>query len=137
MVGQQIGMFSQAVRCAFDLRDDRVMQQPVEQRRGDHAIAEHLTPFAEAAIGRQDDRAALVAGVDELEEQSAADGQVTDLVDDEQVVAGKEAHELRQVAFPLGLGHRVDDLGQRAEVDALASAYGFHAQRNGRLCCSP
>lgn len=72
------------VRCAFDLYDDRVMQQPVEQRRSDHAIAEHFTPFAEAAIGRQDDRAALVTGVDELEEQIAAvgaDGQVTDLVD--------------------------------------------------------
>lgn len=113
-----------------------MVQQPVEQRCGDHAVGEHVAPFAEAAIGRQDDRAALVAGVDELKEQIAAvgaDGQVTDLVDDEQAVACKEAHALRQVSLPLGLGHRVDDLGQRAEVHALASAHGFHAQRNGQV----
>ena len=136
MVGQQIGVFSQAIRCGFDLHDDRVVQQAVEQRRGHHAVTEHVAPFTEAAIGRQDDRAALVAGVDELEEQIAAvgaDGQVADLVDDEQAVTGKEAHALRQVAFPFGLGHRVHDLGQRAEVDALASAYGFHAQRIGQM----
>lgn len=69
MVRQQIGVFSQAVRCAFDLHDDRVVQQPVEQRRGHHAVAEHITPFTEAAVGRQDDRAALVADVDELEDR--------------------------------------------------------------------
>jgi hypothetical protein len=51
-----------------------VVQQPVEQRRGDNAIAEYITPFAEAAVGRQDDRAAFVAGIDELEEQVAAVG---------------------------------------------------------------
>lgn len=136
MVRQQIGVFSQAVRCAFDLHDDRVVQQPVEQRRSHHAVAEHVAPFTDAAIGRRDDRAALVAGVDELEEQIAtvgADGQVADLVDDEQAVTGKEAHALRQVALSLGLGHRVGDLGQRAEVDALVSAHGFRVHRNGQV----
>ncbi len=50
MVRQQIGVFSQAVRCAFDLHDDRVVQQPVEQRRGHHAVAEHVTPFTRRQI---------------------------------------------------------------------------------------
>jgi hypothetical protein len=97
------------------LHDDRVVQQPVEQRRGDHAIAEHVAPFTEAAVGRQDDRATFIAGIDELEKQVAAigaDRQVPDLVDDEQAVARKEAQSLRQIAFALGLRHRVDDLCQ-------------------------
>ncbi|MDR6504065.1 hypothetical protein J2785_007259 [Burkholderia ambifaria] len=33
----------------------------------------------------------------------------------------------------IGFGHRVHDLGQRAEVDALAGTHGFHAQRNGQM----
>jgi hypothetical protein len=47
------------------------MQQPVEQRRCYDTVAEHLTPFAEAAIRREDDCAALVTCADELEDQVA------------------------------------------------------------------
>ena len=61
-------MFSEPVAVAGDLDHDGVMQQPIQERGGHHGVAEHLAPLAEAAIGRQDDRAALVAGVDELEE---------------------------------------------------------------------
>lgn len=60
-----------------------------------------------------------LGGVNELEEQIAAvgaDGQVADLVDDQQAVTGEKAHALRQVALPLGLAHPVQDLGRRAKV---------------------
>ena len=45
-------MGAQAVAGAFDLDDDGVMQQPVEQRGGDDRIAEHLAPFGEASVFR-------------------------------------------------------------------------------------
>jgi hypothetical protein len=79
----EVGVFAQPVRVALDGDDHRVVQQPVEQRGGDHGVAEDLGPLAEAAVAGQDHRAALVAGVDELEEQVAAAGahrQVAELV---------------------------------------------------------
>jgi hypothetical protein len=57
-------MLAQPVAGAFDLDDDGVMQEPIEERGGDHGIAEHLAPLGEAAIGSQEHGAALVAGVD-------------------------------------------------------------------------
>jgi hypothetical protein len=62
-------------------------KQPIEQRRGRHRVAKDVAPFCEAAIGGEDHGAALIASVDELEEQIAAagdDGQVSDFVDDKQ-----------------------------------------------------
>ena len=49
-----------------------MVKQAIEQRRGDHGVAKNFTPFGEAAIGGEDHGAALLAGIDELEEQIAA-----------------------------------------------------------------
>jgi hypothetical protein len=49
-----------------------MMKEAIEQRGGDDRIAEHLAPFCKATIGGQDPGPALVARVDELEEQVAA-----------------------------------------------------------------
>jgi len=38
-------MLAHAVAGAFDLHDDGMMQEPVEQRGGDDGIAEHVAPF--------------------------------------------------------------------------------------------
>ena len=80
-------MMAQAIAGAFDLDDDGVVEQAVEERGGDDGVAEDLAPFGEAAVGGQDHGAAFVAGIDELEEGVAAtgdDGQVADLVDDQE-----------------------------------------------------
>jgi hypothetical protein len=41
---------AQAVAGAFDLDDDGMVEQPVEQRGGDDGVAEDLAPFGEAAV---------------------------------------------------------------------------------------
>ena len=64
----KVGVGAEAVACPFDLNDDGVVQEPIEQRGGDDGIAEDLAPFGEAAVRGQDHGAFLVAGVDELEE---------------------------------------------------------------------
>ena len=46
-----------------------MMQQPVEQSRGDHGIAEKLAPVAEVLVAGQDDAAMLVAFGDQSEEK--------------------------------------------------------------------
>jgi len=48
--GHQIGVLAHAIAGAFDLNDDSVVEQPVEQRGGDDGIAEDLAPFGEAAV---------------------------------------------------------------------------------------
>ena len=39
----QVGVLAHAVAGAFDVHDDSVVQQPVEQGGGDHGIAEYFT----------------------------------------------------------------------------------------------
>ena len=92
-----------------------MMKQPIQQRGGDDGIAEDLAPFGKAAIGGEDHGAALVAGVDELEEQIAAavnDRQVADFVDDQERGPAKEPDALAQSAFAFGLGESAEDVGQ-------------------------
>ena len=93
-------------------------------------------PFAEPAIGREDERAFLVPGVDELEEQIGAAGrdrQVADFIDDQQRVAGKISYPLNEPSLPLCLGERGHDIRQRAEVDTLAGFDGFDTKRDGKM----
>ena len=68
----QIGVLPEAVACTLDLDNDGMVQQPVEQCRGDNRIAEDIAPFCEAAVRSENHGALFVAGVDELEEQVAA-----------------------------------------------------------------
>jgi len=71
----------------MDFERHGVMQQSIEDRGGDDAIAEDLTPGAEAVVAGEDHRAALVVSRDQLEEQvctEPVDRQVSDLVDDRQ-----------------------------------------------------
>ena len=67
--------------------DVAVMQQPVEDRRGDDRVAEHAALFGHRAVARHQHRAALVATADPLEEQVCRIGlerQVAQLVDHQQ-----------------------------------------------------
>jgi len=83
-----------------------MMKEAVEQRGGDDRIAEHLAPFCKATIGGEDHGAALVAGVDELEEQIAAardDRQISDLVHDQEGMSAKEVCVQPVSATPLAV----------------------------------
>ena len=90
----EIGVLPQAVAGAFDLHDDGVVQQPVEQGGGDNGIAEHLAPFSEAAVRGQDHGAAFVASVDQLKEQVAPAGHDREIAD--LIALGALTFRLRQ-----------------------------------------
>jgi len=101
--------------------DHGVVQQAIQQGSCDHGVAKDLTPFGKAAVGGQDHGAALAACVDQLEEQvpgGGAEGDVADLVDDEQLGAAEIADALAQASLAISLGQAVEDVGERAEVDA-------------------
>ena len=55
----EVVVFSKPEAGAFDLYDDGVMQQPVEQSGREHRVAEHIARFSEATIGGQDHGASL------------------------------------------------------------------------------
>src|SRR5215203_2362214 len=127
-------MLAKPVARSFDLNDTGVVKQAIEKRGGDHRIPEDIAPLSEATVRGQDHRTALVAGVDELEEQVAPAGddrEVADLVDDEQGRAAEEADSLPELALPFRLGEHRDDISQCREVDTAPSLYGLDAERDG------
>ena len=132
-------MLAQPVAGALDLHDDGMVEQAVKQRRGDDRIAKDVTPFGEAAIGREDHRAAFVACGDELEEQITAAGhdrQVADLVDDQQRGPGKEPDAFMQSTFALGAGKLTEQIGQCAEIDAAACLHRLDTERDRQVAFS-
>ncbi len=82
--------FAQSVALALERDHGRMVDEPVDQRGGDHGVAEDLAPLLEAAVAGDDDRAGFVAAGDQCEEQVGGlpfEWQVADLVDDQEVVA--------------------------------------------------
>ena len=113
-----------------------MVDEPVDQRRGDHLIAEDLAPSLEAAVGGDDDRAALIAAGDEREEQVgglALEGQVTDLVDDDEPVALDPTQlGVERVRVLRGL-KPVDPLLGGRERDPLPALAGLDRQRDRQV----
>src|SRR5262245_57317030 len=56
----------QSVTLAPDVERRRVVQQPVQDRRGDDRVAEDRAPLPVALVARQDDAPPLIAGRDQL-----------------------------------------------------------------------
>jgi hypothetical protein len=136
MFGDEIGMGTQAVACAFDLHDDGVVEQSVEECSGDDRITEEVAPLGETPVRGQDHGALFVACVDQLEEEIGAiggDGQIADLVDDQQGCAAVEADLLDQAALSFSPGQPLDQLGKGAAVDALARLDRGNTKGSGKM----
>ena len=46
----EVCMSSQLVDCTFDLNDDCMMQEAVQQGGRDDRVTKHFSPFGEAAV---------------------------------------------------------------------------------------
>ncbi|GJE68457.1 hypothetical protein LNAOJCKE_5701 [Methylorubrum aminovorans] len=113
-----------------------MVEESVEQGCRHDRITEHFAPLGEAAVRSQDHRPALVARVDELEEQVAAtgdDGEVADLVHDQQRGPAEIADALAQGAVALGLGQRGHEVGQRREHDAAPGLDRLDGERDRQM----
>src|SRR5271154_837217 len=90
---------------AVQLKDVNVVSEAIEQRAGEALGGEHAGPLVEGQIAGDDDRAALVALAEDLEQQLGAsrrEGHVAQLVDDQQLVAGELALQALQTFFVAG-----------------------------------
>ena len=88
----EVGVLAHPVAAAADVDDMAVMQQAIDERSGHDLVAQDLAPLLEAFIGGQHSGCALIAPVDELEEEHGAglaDRQSTDGVNH-----GKESSKL-------------------------------------------
>ena len=77
----EVGVLAHAVAAAADVDGMAVMQQAIDERSGHDLVAQDLAPLLEAFIGGQHSGCALIAPVDELEEEHGAglaDRQSTD-----------------------------------------------------------
>ena len=136
MLGHQRGMLAEPVAGAFDLNDDGMVEEAIEERRGDDGIAEDVAPFGKTSVGGEDHGALLVSGVEELEEEIAApghDGEIADLVDHKERRTAKEAQTFAKASLPFCLGKARNEFGQGAEVDALSGFYGLDAKSDGQV----
>ena len=87
--------FLQAVALALDVNDSAVVENAVEDRGGNGDVGEDLVPLREGLVGGKDGGGLLVPLGDQLKEQVRAldvHGQVANLVNDEQLVAGELLH---------------------------------------------
>jgi len=110
-----------------------VVHEPVDERGGDHSVAEDLAPLLEAAVGGDDDRAALVTTGDERKEEIGRlplEGQVADLVDDEQVVALESAQLGLELVAVLGRLEARDPLLRSGEGDPEAALARLQRERD-------
>ena len=83
-----------------------VVQEAIKDGGGDHLVAEDLAPLRDHLVCREQDAAAFVATRDELEEEVRAallEGQIAQLVDDEELRLGEEADLIGETALGFGL----------------------------------
>ena len=112
------------------------MEDPVQDGRGDHRVAEDLVPLGEAAVGGQDQGSLLVAAGDELEEQMRAvtvDRDVADLVDDEELGLAVKLQTLLDPVLGIGLGQGRDKRHGLGKVGPVAFGDRLDAQGHGQV----
>ena len=129
----------ESVAVAFEGDDFGVVDEPVDHGGGDDVVAEHFAPAAEGLVAGDDQRGSFVAGGDELEEQVRGfgfEGDVADLVDDEQRVAAEPDEFGLQAAGVVGVGEAGDPVGGGGEQrrGARLGRRGSPARSRGGSC---
>lgn len=133
--GLLVGFVFEAVALAFDVDDDAVVQETVENGGDNHGIVEELSPVGERLV-RGDQRAGLfIALGHEAKEEIAffpINGRVADFIDNHQgglVIASSPAFALR-LAVVLEFFHQVFHAG---EVDGDPGLAGLDRERHREM----
>ena len=106
------------------LDDVAVVGQAVEHGGGHLGVAEHLGPIGEGEVGGDQQRGVLVELADQMEQQlpaGLAEGQIAELVDDDEIVAQQLLGQAAAAAGGLFLLELVDQIDEVEEPAAGAS----------------
>jgi hypothetical protein len=96
-------------------------------------IAEHRAPLADAAVASEQDRTPFVPAADQLEKEVRGigfKGQVTELVNDQELWLGEMREPLLEPAFGMALGELCNDRRGRNELDRMPGQDRFAPQRH-------
>ena len=110
-----------------------MVDNPVNDRHRHVVVVEELAPAGEVLVGGQDDGPVFVQAVDQLEQVVAGlsrHRQVTQLIDDQQVVFGQGADPLFQLTLHLGQFQLFHQIQCVAEQHPVAGFHGFVAKRS-------
>ena len=130
-------MVAHPVAVASDVDDVTVMDEAVDESGGPDFVAENSTPLLEPFVGGQDRGGALVATVDELEEEHSpalTDGQVADLVHYQERGIGQGLEAMGQAAGCLGFLERRDEVDERSVVHPPATLGRSDSEADGEVC---
>ena len=100
------------------------MDESVGDGGGGGAVVEELPPILECEVGGDDGRGALVAPVEDLIEQIRAagiEGQIAQLVDEEQLGCGPGGETAVEAILGLSGDEIVDEICGGGEADAVAA----------------
>jgi hypothetical protein len=119
------------VAVAFEGDNVGVVDESVDHGGGDDIVAEHLSPAAELLVGGDDQAGVLVSRRDELEEQVRCfglEGDVADLVDNQQRIPGEPGQLGLEPAGVVSLSEPIDPLGGGGEQHPVPGLAGSDAQ---------
>ena len=119
----KLGVLAHPVAIAADVDDVAMVQESVDERGGHDFVTQDFAPVLEALVRRQHCGCAFIAAVDQLKEQHRTlrvDGQVTDLIYDEERRMGEGLQAVCKLASGLGLLQRGDEVDKGAVVDPAA-----------------
>jgi hypothetical protein len=124
------------VGIASDVQRDGVVEDAVQDRGGDDPVAEDLPPAAETLVAGQDHGAALVAAAGELKEQVRhlpINGQIADLVHNEQAGHGVDLELVVQAPLGEGAGEGGNEDGGRGEEHAVTVLDALEPEPDGEM----
>jgi hypothetical protein len=127
----------EAVAFAADVEGCGVVEETIEESDCEYAVGEDVAPLPEALVGGEDDGLlGLVALVDDLEEEGGVglfEGQISDLVQDEDLWADQDLEqgvEAVLLALCPGAG---DEVVEREEVDSVSVFDGLEGEAGGQV----
>ena len=112
------------------------MDEPVDHGGRDDVVTEDLAPPTERHVRGDQERSLLVAGGDELEEQvrcGRVEGDVADLVDDEQLVAAPAFEFLVEAVGVVSVREAGQPASRGVEQDRLSRVRGLESQTDRQV----
>ena len=105
--------FLETVRFAPDVDHSAVMQDTIEDGRGDGDVGKDLIPLGEGLIGSEDGGSLLIAPCDQLEKQIRAldvHGEIANLIDNQHSVVVQHFKLVWEAVLKMGLFELLNEL---------------------------
>jgi hypothetical protein len=117
--------------------DVRAVGDAVDDGLREAGVGEHLRPFSEREVGRDDQRCALVALGDDLEDElggALGQSEIAELVKDDELGACVAGDDPAELASALGGLQLVRERGEGGEPDASSLLAGEHREGYREVC---